>query len=47
LILGAARAAGLTSRLSDGNALVQKAEHDELVILAMKDPLMAAAIHSA
>ena len=31
LILGAARAAGLTSRLSNGNALVQKAEHDELV----------------
>jgi uncharacterized protein YegJ (DUF2314 family) len=26
---------------------VQKAEHDELVILAMKDPLMAVAIHSA
>ena len=47
LILGAARAAGLASRLSNGNALVQKAEHDELVILAMKDPLMAAAIHSA
>jgi uncharacterized protein YegJ (DUF2314 family) len=40
-------AAGLTLRLSNGNAFVQKAEHDEIVILAMKDPLMAAAIHSA
>jgi uncharacterized protein YegJ (DUF2314 family) len=45
LILGAARAAGLT--VPAGDALVQKAERDEVVILAMNDPVMAAAIHSA
>jgi hypothetical protein len=47
LILGAARAAGLKDRPSDGKALVKKAERDELVILAMNDPVMAAAIHGA
>jgi len=43
LILGAARAAGLTPRRS-ACALVRKAERDELVVLAMNDPLMAAAV---
>ena len=47
LILGAARAAGLTARLPGGDTVVQKAERDELVILAMNDPVMAAAIHNA
>ncbi len=47
LILGAARAAGLTARPLDGNAIVQKAERDELIILAINDPAMAAAIHGA
>jgi uncharacterized protein YegJ (DUF2314 family) len=46
LILAAARAAGLTARPA-GNALVQKAERDELFILAMNDPVMAAAIQRA
>ncbi len=46
LILGAARAAGLTPRRS-ACARVRKAERDELVILAMHDPLMAAAIRRA
>ena len=41
LILGAARAAGLTPRRSVC-ALVRKAERDELVVLAMNDPLAAA-----
>jgi uncharacterized protein YegJ (DUF2314 family) len=47
LILGAARAAGLTARAASDAAFVQKAERDELVILAMNDPVMAAAIHHA
>jgi uncharacterized protein YegJ (DUF2314 family) len=47
LILGAARAVGLTARTFAGDALAQKAERDELVILAMNDPVMAAAIYSA
>jgi hypothetical protein len=47
LILGAARAAGLRERPAGGNVLVQKAGSDELVILAMNDPVMAAAIHEA
>jgi uncharacterized protein YegJ (DUF2314 family) len=45
LILGAARAAGLT--VPAGDTLVRKAERDELVILAMNDPVMTAAIHRA
>lgn len=47
LILGAARAAGLRQRPSGGNVMVRKAGGDELVILAMNDPVMAAAIHGA
>src|SRR5262245_47201263 len=46
LILGAARAAGLTPRSPDDRP-VRMAGRDELVILAMNDPAMAAAIHSA
>jgi hypothetical protein len=47
LIIGAARAAGLTARPPADATLAQKAERDELVILAMNDPVMAAAIHDA
>ena len=50
LILGAGRAAGLKPRLPDCDAPlqpVQQAERDELVILAMNNPVMAAAIHRA
>jgi uncharacterized protein YegJ (DUF2314 family) len=47
LILGAARAAGLTARPVDGSATAQKPERDELIILSMNDPAMAAAIHDA
>ncbi|HET7163558.1 MAG TPA: hypothetical protein VFI94_00235, partial [Pseudolabrys sp.] len=47
LILGAARAAGLRDRPSGGNVMVRKAGGNELVILAMNDPVMAAAIHGA
>ena len=47
LILGAARAAGLRERPSGGNVMVRKAGGEELVILAMNDPVMAAAIHGA
>jgi len=47
LILGAARAAGLRDRPSDGKEPINKPERDGLVILAMNDPVMAAAIHGA
>lgn len=47
MILGAARAAGLRERPSGGNVMVRKAGGAELVILAMNDPVMAAAIHGA
>lgn len=45
LILGAARAAATSP--SDGHSVVQKAERDELVHLAINDSIMAAAIRSA
>lgn len=45
LILGAARAAA--AQPSAGHSIVQKAERDELVYLALNDALMAAAIQSA
>jgi uncharacterized protein YegJ (DUF2314 family) len=47
LILGAARAAGLSAPQSNDNGFVEKCEHDELVILAINDPLMTAAVHNA
>jgi uncharacterized protein YegJ (DUF2314 family) len=47
LILGAARAAGLKDRPPRGKVPVKKAEHDALVILAMNDRVMAAAVHGA
>ena len=45
LILGAARAAGLSART--GSSLLRKAESDELVFVALNDPVMAAAIGKA
>ncbi|HEX3162689.1 MAG TPA: DUF2314 domain-containing protein [Pseudolabrys sp.] len=45
LIVGAARAAA--AQLPDGQSVVQKAERDELVYLALNDAVMAAAIQSA
>ena len=45
LILGAARAA--SAQPSDGQSVVQKAERDELVYLALNDAVMSAAIQSA
>ena len=45
LILGAARAA--TAQPGDSQSVVQKAERDELVYLALNDAVMAAAIQSA
>jgi uncharacterized protein YegJ (DUF2314 family) len=45
LILGAARAAA--ERPSAVNSVLQKAERDELVYLALNDTIMAAAIQSA
>ena len=45
LILGAARAAATQS--SAGHSVVQKADRDELVYLALDDAIMAAAIRSA
>ncbi len=45
LILGAARAAGLTARTR--SSLLRKAENDELVFVALNNPVMAAAIGKA
>jgi len=45
LILGAARAAGLTARTR--SSLLRKAESDELVFVALNNPVMAAAIGKA
>jgi uncharacterized protein YegJ (DUF2314 family) len=45
LIVGAARAAA--AQLSDGQSVVQKAERDELVYLALNDSVMAATIQNA
>jgi uncharacterized protein YegJ (DUF2314 family) len=45
LILGAARAA--SAQPSDGQSVVQKAERDELVYLALNDAVMSVAIQSA
>jgi uncharacterized protein YegJ (DUF2314 family) len=46
MILGAAAAAGLTVPKSP-NSLLDKAERDELAIVALDDPLMAAAMRKA
>jgi membrane protein required for colicin V production len=45
--LQSARAAGLSAPQSNDNGFVEKCEHDELVILAINDPLMTAAVHNA
>ena len=47
LILGAARAAGLAARPPAEDKLPPKVERDELVVLAINDPVMTAAIHRA
>lgn len=47
IILGAARAASLAAHTLAGNSVAQNAERDELVFLALNDPIMAAAILSA
>jgi len=47
MILSAAAAAGLTVTPSAGQSLVDKAERDEIVIVAKNDPTMAAAMRKA
>jgi uncharacterized protein YegJ (DUF2314 family) len=46
-ILSVARAAGLNAPACSRNSVVQKAERDEVFILALNDPMMAAAIYNA
>jgi hypothetical protein len=46
-LLDAAKAVGLTENLSKRQSIVDKAERDELAIIASDDPLMAAAMRKA
>jgi uncharacterized protein YegJ (DUF2314 family) len=47
MLLGAALAAGLDPGLADAQTITQKAEHDELALVAKSDPVMAAAMAKA
>jgi uncharacterized protein YegJ (DUF2314 family) len=47
MIVGAAEAAGLTARPPAGQSILDKAERDELEIVAHDDPVMAAAMRRA
>jgi uncharacterized protein YegJ (DUF2314 family) len=47
MLLGAAVAAGLTAKPADAQSSTQKAERDELAIVAKSDPVMAAAMGNA
>jgi uncharacterized protein YegJ (DUF2314 family) len=46
-LLDAAKAVGLTENLATRQSIVDKAERDELAIIASDDPLMAAAMRKA
>ncbi len=44
MLLSAAVAAGLNTKPADAQSITQKAERDELAIVAKSDPVMAAAM---
>ena len=47
MLLGTAVAAGLSVRPAEAQSITQKAEHDELAIVAKSDPVMAKAMSKA